>query len=66
MLFVFRTHIPEKFTTPPLTLRGLDPQTVYAVDGYGEPRSGLAWMQAGLYVPLHDLQSKLIRITAMD
>ncbi len=61
MLFVFRTHIPEKFNIPQIYLRGLDPQSVYAVEGHGQ-RSGAGWMAAGLRVPLKNFESRLLYI----
>lgn len=61
VLFVFRTHTPEKFNIPTIHLRGLDPQAVYAVEGFGA-RSGAGWMAAGLSVPLKNFESCLLRI----
>ncbi len=61
VLFVFRVHIPEKYNLPQIYLRGLDPNAIYEVEGYGE-RSGSGWMEAGLRVPLKNLQSKVLRI----
>jgi alpha-galactosidase len=63
VLFVFRVHVPEKYNIPHLYLRGLDPQALYQVEGFEEPRSGLAWMEAGLRVELKNLQSKILKIT---
>lgn len=62
VLFVFRVHVPEKYNIPHLYLRGLDPEALYSVEGFDEPRSGLAWMEAGLRVELKNLQSKLLKI----
>lgn len=61
VLFVFRAHIPEKFNIPQIYLRGLLPEAIYEVEGYGQ-RSGLGWMEAGLKVPLKNLQSKVLRV----
>lgn len=61
VLFVFRAHVAEKYNIPHLYLRGLNPQTVYDVEGYGQ-RSGLGWMAGGLSVPLKNFESALIRI----
>jgi alpha-galactosidase len=61
VLFVFRTYLPDPAQLPQVYLRGLDPQARYEVEGYGV-RSGAAWMEAGLFVPLGNLQSKLTRI----
>ncbi len=63
VLFVFRVHVPEKYNIPHLYLRGLDPEALYSVEGFEEPRSGLAWMEAGLRVELKNLQSKILKIT---
>ncbi|MBI5294618.1 MAG: alpha-galactosidase [Chloroflexi bacterium] len=62
VLFVFRTHIPDPFNFPVLHLRGLEPGTLYTVEGFEQPRSGAAWMEAGLKVELKNLQSKVLRI----
>jgi alpha-galactosidase len=62
VLFTFRTHIPDPFNVPVIYLRGLQPETLYAIEGFEQPRSGLAWMQAGLKVDLKNLQSKVLRI----
>jgi len=62
VLFVFRVHVPEKYNLPHLYLRGLDPDALYSVEGFEEPRSGLAWMEAGLKVELKNLQSKILKI----
>jgi alpha-galactosidase len=63
VLFVFRVHVPEKYNIPHLYLRGLDPEALYSVEGFEEPRSGLAWMEAGVKVELKNLQSKILKIT---
>ena len=62
VLFVFRVHVPEKYNLPHLYLHGLEPEALYSVEGFEEPRSGLAWMEAGLKVELKNLQSKLLKI----
>jgi len=62
VLFVFRTHIPDPFNIPMIHLRGLDPEALYSVEGMDDPRSGLAWMEAGLKVDLKNMQSKVLRI----
>ncbi len=66
VLFAFRTHLPDPTILPPLTLRGLDPQALYTVEGFETPRSGLAWMKAGLQVALQDFQSTVRRIRRID
>lgn len=62
VLFVFRTHIPERFNFPRIYLRGLKPNALYTVEGYDPPRSGKAWMETGISVELKNLQSKALRI----
>ena len=62
VLFVFRTHIRDPFNTPVIHLRGLDPEARYTVEDFKSARSGKAWMEAGLNVPLKNLQSKVLRI----
>jgi hypothetical protein len=61
VLFAFRTHLPLPADLPPLTLRGLDPESRYEVEGVGV-RSGQAWMRAGLDVKLKDFQGIVRRI----
>lgn len=63
VLFVFRTHIPEPAQLPVVYLRGLDPHALYEVEGIPGRRSGLAWMHAGLSVPLQDFQSTVRKIS---
>lgn len=62
VLFVFRTHIPDPFNIPMIHLRGLEPEALYSVEGFEQPRSGSAWIQAGLKVDLKNLHSKVLRI----
>lgn len=62
VLFAFRTHQPPPAPVPPLYLQGLDPEGLYTVEGFDEIRSGRAWMEAGLTIPLEDFQSTLRRI----
>lgn len=66
VLFVFRTHIPDPFNIPVLYLRGLDPEALYSIEGFGQPRSGVAWMESGLRVGLKNLQSKVMKITRLS
>jgi alpha-galactosidase len=44
-------------------LHGLEPDVLYAVEGFDQPRSGKAWMEAGLTVELKNLHSKVLRIS---
>jgi alpha-galactosidase len=66
VLFAFRTHLPEPASLPPITLRGLDPDAPYVVEGFGGTRSGQAWMRAGLQINLGNLQSTLRRIRRVE
>ncbi|MBB6097841.1 alpha-galactosidase [Deinobacterium chartae] len=60
VLFAFRTHLPRPGALPPLRLRGLDPQARYLLEGEDEPRSGAAWMNAGLRLTLEDFSSAVL------
>jgi alpha-galactosidase len=64
VLFLFRTHVSEPCIPPVVYLRGLDPEALYSIEGFGRPFSGLAWMQVGLrQLPLHrDFESAVLRI----
>ncbi|HEU5100001.1 MAG TPA: alpha-galactosidase, partial [Roseiflexaceae bacterium] len=57
VLFAFCTHLPPPAQLPPLYLRGLDPEARYEVEGFAGPRSGSAWMHAGLQLELGDTHS---------
>lgn len=66
VLFAFRTHLPDPVVLPAIRPRGLDPQARYQVEGFPEARSGLAWMQAGLHIQLHDFESTVRRIQRVE
>jgi alpha-galactosidase len=66
VLFAFRTHIPEPFMLPPLYLRGLDPEALYEIEGEAEPRSGAAWMHAGIQLWLKDFESEVRRVKRVN
>lgn len=66
VLFVFRVHIPDMVNLPVIHLQGLEPGTRYHVEGFDQPRSGAAWMEAGLRVELKNMRSKLLRIWQVD
>jgi alpha-galactosidase len=66
VLFAFRTLIPDPVELPLLYLRGLDPTARYSVTGFEAPRSGQAWMHAGLHVSLNNFQSTLLRIRRIN
>lgn len=65
VLFVFRTYIPDPFNTPTIYLNGLEPESLYTVENFEQPRTGLAWMQTGIKVDLKNLQSKILKITRL-
>ena len=50
VLFVFRTQIANPVKLPPIFLRGLEPNALYEIKGYGT-RSGAAWMRVGIEFP---------------
>lgn len=65
VLFAFRVHIPDFANVvqlPAIHLRGLQPDSLYRVEDFEEPRSGKAWMEAGLKVELKNMQSKILHI----
>jgi alpha-galactosidase len=66
VLFAFRTHIPDRFNIPMIYLRGLDPDALYSIEGFDQPRSGTAWMESGLKVELKNLQSRVLRIQRLS
>jgi len=62
VLFVFRVLMTDPAKLPVIYLRGLDPDVLYQMDGFEQPRSGRAWMQAGVKIGLSNLQSKMLRM----
>jgi len=66
VLMVFRTHLAAPVELPPLYLRGLEPTARYEVEGMAGSKSGLAWMNTGLYIHLPNFQSTVRRITRVD
>lgn len=65
VLFAFRVHIPDfarVVKLPPIYLHGLQPSSLYRVEGFDDARSGLAWMEAGLTLELGNMQSRVLRI----
>jgi alpha-galactosidase len=62
VLFAFRTQMPEPARIPPIYLQGLEPETRYAIEGFNEVRSGHAWMNIGLRLPLGNFESTVRRI----
>ncbi len=47
----------EPARIPPIYLQGLDPEARYTVEGFDEVRSGQAWMNIGLRIPLGNFES---------
>jgi alpha-galactosidase len=66
VLFAFRTHIPEPVMLPPLYLRGLDPDALYEIECEQEPKSGAAWMNAGIQLWLKDFESEVRKIKKVN
>jgi alpha-galactosidase len=66
VLFAYRVHLPDPAHLPPLHLRGLDENSVYKIEGEDQPRSGKAWMEAGLQIHLENFQSAVKRIVRVD
>lgn len=66
VLFAFRTHLPPRTRLPPLQLRGLEPAALYRIEGYGEARSGQAWMQLGIELALDDFTSCMLQIERLS
>jgi alpha-galactosidase len=62
VLFAFRTYLPHPAAQPMLYLRGLIPDARYKIEGFDQVRSGQAWMEAGLQIPLDNLESAVRRI----
>jgi alpha-galactosidase len=66
VVFAFRTHMPDPVVLPPIRLRGLEPDALYEIEGQDVARSGAAWMQVGLEVPLSDFSSAVMRLKRVD
>jgi hypothetical protein len=54
--------MPEPAVLPLITLRGLEPEAIYKVEGGGPKRSGKAWMELGFKLVLRNMQSRMLRI----
>ena len=61
VLFAFRTHLSEPIVLPPVRLAGLEPHTLYRVDGLNVPLSGAALMAVGITLELKDFSSVVRR-----
>ena len=61
VLFAFRTHLSEPIVLPPVRLAGLEPHTLYRVDGLDAPLSGAVLMAVGLTLELKDFSSVVRR-----
>jgi len=66
VLFAFRTHVPDPAQPFTVRLRGLNPQARYTVEGFDGARSGLAWMNTDLLMPLVNFDSTLRRIRQVE
>jgi alpha-galactosidase len=62
VLFAFRTHLRPPAILPLLYPRGLAPDALYQIEGFTEPRSGAAWMHAGLQLVLQNFESTVRHI----
>jgi alpha-galactosidase len=66
VVFAFRTHMSDPVVLPPIRFRGLEPDALYEIEGQDVARSGTAWMQVGLEVPLSDFSSAVMRLKRVD
>ena len=66
ILFAYRTHISQPGRLLRLRLRGLDPQTLYSVEGQEGIRSGAAWAHSDIVLELADYESRLLHIRRVD
>jgi alpha-galactosidase len=66
VLFAFCTHAAFPAPVPTLRLQGLDPLALYTVEGFESARSGAAWMEAGLSIPLQDFHSSVRKISRIS
>lgn len=66
VLFAFRTHLPHPPILPTIYLQGLDADSRYLIEGFDEPRSGAAWMNAGLRLELGDFESTIRAIRCLE
>ena len=66
VLFAFRTHLSEPVTLPPIKLRGLEPNSLYEVEGVKGAKSGAAWMGLGLDLQLQDFRSAMLKIRRVN
>ncbi len=66
VVFAFRTHLPDPVQLPPIKLRGLEPNAIYALEGGPDRRSGAAWMRVGLEVTLEDFHSVMLRLVRVQ
>jgi alpha-galactosidase len=62
VVFAFRTHIPDPVNPFAVRLRGLNPQALYAVEGFENVKSGAAWMHTDTIFRLTNFESTLRRI----
>jgi len=57
LLFTFRTYLPDPVQLPAVCLQGLEPKSIYRMEGENQVRSGAAWMEIGLQPNLLNFQS---------
>jgi hypothetical protein len=61
VLFAFHTELSWPFVFPKLSLRGLDPDGMYEIEGELMQRSGAAWEQDGLLLTFKNEFSSTMR-----
>jgi alpha-galactosidase len=62
VLFAFRTQMPEPARIPPIYLQGLDPDAKYTIEGLPGVRTGKAWMNQGILLPLGNYESTVRKV----
>ena len=62
VLFAFRMHEARLVRNPLIRLAGLEPEALYTVEGINGARTGRAWAELGLRLPLKDFQSTILKI----
>jgi len=62
VLFAFVTYRLDPVLPLIVYPRGLDPDSLYSLDGFSETRSGAAWMSIGITLHLGNLGSTVLRL----
>lgn len=62
VVFVFRLFVPRPPRLPLIYLEGLDPNAIYVETNENIEKSGLAWMNVGLPVPLANFESQILHL----